>query len=57
MVQSTEKSYFATWYRTISSVVLKFPVLHKINLSRKFISAFSRLRFHHTLILLQIILG
>jgi len=49
--------HFATWYRSINRTISLDPWFHKLNLSRKTISSFSRLRFGHTsLTFLRIIL-
>lgn len=42
--------HFATWYRNISPSISPLPWFHNLNLSRKTISSFSRLRFGHTLL-------
>ena len=41
---------FARWYKSISPTIPCYPWFHNINISRKSITAFSRLRFGHTLL-------
>lgn len=42
--------HFATWYRNLNPNIPPNPWFHKLNLSRKVICSFSRLRFGHTLL-------
>lgn len=42
--------HFATWYRKLNPTIPSKPWFHKLKLSRKAISSFSRLRFGHTLL-------